>query len=154
MRVLLLLLGRIPNERHKTKRKRELLKVSRTEIKTEVTRKVVTEVVNTEVALDATNAGELIAELSALRDAIDANETKVEAIKAKLYELMDYQLVNKKWVGDTELGTIGGNVVLKIATINNTKFDKDALIADKPELDEVLKAYTKPAPYKALKIVK
>jgi len=61
-----------------TKRKRELLKVSRTEIKTEVTRKVVTEVVNTEVALDATNAGELIAELSALRDAIDANETKVE----------------------------------------------------------------------------
>jgi hypothetical protein len=121
-----------------TKRKRELLKVSRTEIKTEVTRKVVTEVVNTEVALDA----------------IDANETKVEAIKAKLYELMDYQLVNKKWVGDTELGTIGGNVVLKIATINNTKFDKDALIADKPELDEVLKAYTKPAPYKALKIVK
>lgn len=135
-------------------KKEGITQVSRTEIKTEVTRKVVAEVVSTEVALDATNASELIAELSALRDAIDANETKAEAIKASLYELMGYELVNKKWVGDTELGTIGGNVVVKVATINNTKFDKDALITDKPELEEVLKAYTKPAPYKALKIVK
>ena len=128
--------------------------MARTQIKTEVTRKVVTEVVNTEVALDATNASDLIADLSAVRDAIDTNTAKAEAIKAKLYELMGYKLVNKKWVGDAELGTIGGNVVVKVATINNTKFDKDALIADKPELEKVLEAYTKPAPYKALKIVK
>jgi len=126
----------------------------RTEIKTEVIRKVITEVVDTEVALDATNASELIAELSAVRDAIDANTDKAEAIKAKLYELMGYELVNKKWIGDAELGTIGGNVVVKVATINNTKFDKDALLTDKPELAPVLEAYTKPAPYKALKIVK
>jgi hypothetical protein len=128
--------------------------MGRTEIKTEVIKKVITEVVNTEVALDATNAGELIAELSAVRDTIDANTDKAEAIKAKLYELMGYELVNKKWEGEAELGTIGGNVVVKVATINNTKFDKDALLADKPELEKVLQAYTKPAPYKALKIVK
>lgn len=128
--------------------------MGRTEIKTEVIKKVITEVVNTEVALDATNAGELIAELSAVRDTIDANTDKAEAIKAKLYELMGYELVNKKWEGEAELGTIGGNVVVKVATINNTKFDKDALLAEKPELEKVLQAYTKPAPYKALKIVK
>ena len=154
MRVVLLLLGQIPNERQMTNDERNLPNMARTEIKTEVARKVVTEVVNTEVALDATNASELIADLSALRDAIDANEKKAEAIKAKLYELMGYELVNKKWVGDAELGTIGGNVVVKVATINNTKFDKDALLTDKPELAPVLEAYTKPAPYKALKIVK
>jgi hypothetical protein len=128
--------------------------MGRTEIKTEVIKKVITEVVNTEVALDATNAGELIAELSAVRDTIDANEKKADAIKAKLFELMGYELVNKKWEGEAELGTIGGNVVVKVATINNTKFDKDALLAEKPELEKVLQAYTKPAPYKALKIVK
>ena len=128
--------------------------MGRTEIKTEVVRKVITEVVNTEVALDATNAGELIAELSATRDTIDTNEKKADAIKAKLFELMGYELVNKKWEGEAELGTIGGNVVVKVATINNTKFDKDALLAEKPELEKVLQAYTKPAPYKALKIVK
>lgn len=128
--------------------------MARTEIKTEVIRKVITEVATDEVALDATNASELIAELSAVRDAIDANTDKAEAIKAKLYELMGYELVNKKWEGEAELGTIGGNVVVKVATINNTKFDKDALLADKPELEKVLQAYTKPAPYKALKIVK
>ncbi len=128
--------------------------MARTEIKTEVIRKVITEVATNEVALDATNAGELIAELSAVRDTIDANTDKAEAIKAKLYELMGYELVNKKWEGEAELGTIGGNVVVKVATINNTKFDKDALLAEKPELEKVLQAYTKPAPYKALKIVK
>ena len=128
--------------------------MGRTEIKTEVIKKVITEVVNTEVALDATNAGELIAELSAVRDTIDANEKKADAIKAKLFELMGYELVNKKWEGEAELGTIGGNVVVKVATINNTKFDKDALLKDQPELEKVLQAYTKPAPYKSLKIVK
>ena len=129
-------------------------KMSRTEIKTEVTRKVVAEVVSTEIALDATNASELIAELSAVRDAIDANKKKADKIKADLYALMGYTEVNEEWVGDAEFGTIGGNVVVKVATINNTTFDKKSLIADKPELEEVLKAYTKPAPYKALKIVK
>lgn len=128
--------------------------MGRTEIKTEVIKKVITEVVNTEVALDATNAGELIAELSAVRDTIDANKVKAEAIKAELYKLMGYELANEKWVGDAELGTIGGNVVVKVATINNTKFDKDALLKDQPELEKVLQAYTKPAPYKSLKIVK
>lgn len=137
-----------------TKRKRELLAMSRTEIKTEVIRKVITEVVNKEVALDATDASELIAELSAVRDALDANKKKADAIKAKLYELMGYELVNEEWVGDAELGTIGGNVVVKVATINNSTFDKKSLIADKPELEEVIKAYTKPAPYKSIKIVK
>lgn len=128
--------------------------MSRTEIKTEVTRKVVAEVVSTEIALDATNASELIAELSAVRDAMDANKKKADKIKADLYALMGYKEVNEEWVGDAEFGTIGGNVVVKVATINNTTFDKKSLIADKPELEEVLKAYTKPAPYKALKIVK
>ena len=128
--------------------------MARTEIKTEVVRKVITEVVNTEVALDATDASELISDLSATRDAIDTAEKKADAIKAKLYALMGYKLVNDEWVGDAELGTIGGNVVVKVATINNTKFDKKALIAENPEIEELIKAYTKPAPYKSLKIVK
>lgn len=128
--------------------------MARTEIKTEVIRKVITEVATHEVALDATNASELIAELSAVRDAIDANTKKADALKANLYELMGYELVNKVWVGTSEIGTISGNTVVKVATINNTKFDRDALLADKPELEKVLQAYTKPAPYKALKIVK
>lgn len=154
MRVMFILLGQIPNERQKTNDERNLPTMARTEIKTEVVRKVITEVVNTEVALDETNASELIAELSAVRDAIDTNKKKADKIKAELYALLGYELINEEWVGDAELGTIGGNVVVKVATINNSTFDKKALIADKPELEQVIKAYTKPAPYKSLKIVK
>lgn len=130
--------------------------MSRTEIKTEVTRKVVAEVVSTEIALDATNASELIAELSAVRDAIDAQNTKADKIKADLYTLLGYEfdLATEKWVGDAEIGTIAGNAVVKVATINATNFDKKALITDNPELAKVIQDYTKPAPYKALKIVK
>ena len=126
----------------------------RTEIKTEVIRKVITEVATNEVALDATNASDLIADLSAVRDAIDTNTKRADEIKAKLYELMGYKLVNKVWVGDAELGTIGGNAVVKVATINATKFDKDTLLAENPDLAPLFEAHTKPAPYKALKIVK
>jgi len=155
MRVVSLLLGQIPNERQMTNDERNYPLMGRTKVKTEVIRKVITEVVSNEVALDATNASELIAELVAVRDAIDANEKKADVVKAKLYELMGYNLVNKKWEGEIEtFGTIGGNVVVKVATINNTKFDKDALLKDRPELDKVLLAYTKSAPYKSIKLVK
>jgi hypothetical protein len=140
-----------------TQRKRELLKVSRTKVVVkEVVKEIATEVAQNVVVLDTTNAGELIAELSAVRDAIDAQNTKADEIKAELYKLLGYEfdLATEKWVGDAEVGTIAGNAVVKVATINATNFDKKALITDKPELAEVIKAYTKPAPYKALKIVK
>jgi hypothetical protein len=122
----------------------------------EVVKEVATEIAQKEVALDATNAGDLIAELSAVRDAIDAQNKKADELKAEIYKLMGYKLdvVNEEWVGTAEVGTIAGNAVVKVATINNTKFDKKALLTDKPELAEVIKAYTKPAPYKSLKIVK
>ena len=48
--------------------------MARTEIKTEVVRKVITEVATTEVSLDDTNANELIAELVLARDAVDRGE--------------------------------------------------------------------------------
>jgi hypothetical protein len=40
---------------------------------------------------------------------------------------------------------------VKVATINATKFEKDRLLNDKPELAPVFEAYTIPAPYKAMK---
>ena len=123
----------------------------RTSIETEVTRKVVATVSTTEVALDATNAGELVALLNATKDAIKASEAKADALKAELYTLLGYSLVNGEWVGTAEVGTVGGNVVVKVATINATKFEKDRLLSDKPELAPVFEAYTIPAPYKAMK---
>lgn len=122
----------------------------------EVVKEIATEIAQKEVVLDTTNAGELIAELSAVRDAIDAQNKKADELKAELYKLMGYKLdvATDKWVGDAEVGTIAGNAVVKVATINATNFDKKALITDNPELADVIQAYTKPAPYKALKIVK
>ena len=123
----------------------------RTSIETEVTRKVVATVSTTEVALDATNAGELVALLNATKDAIKASEAKADALKAELYTLLGYSLVNGEWVGTAEVGTVGGNVVVKVATINSTKFDKKGLIKSHPEVEALIDAFTTPAPYKALK---
>jgi hypothetical protein len=128
--------------------------MARTEMKTEVVRKVITKVITTEVALDDTEASELIAELALAREAEDTAKKKADEAKAKLYKLMGYELVGKEWVGNAEIGTIAGNAVVKVATINATKFDKESLIKDKPELAVVFEAYTKPAPYKSIKIVK
>jgi len=123
----------------------------RTKVETEVTRKVVTSVSTTEVALDATNAGELLALLSTTKDTIKANQDKEKALKAELYALLGYELVNDEWVGTAEAGTIGGNVVVRVATINATNFDKKGLIEKHPEMEALIKAFTLPAPYKALK---
>jgi len=123
----------------------------RTNVETEITRKVITSVSTTEVALDATNASTLLVELSTVKDAIKANQDKEKALKAELYALLGYTLVNDEWVGTAEAGTIGGNVVVRVATVNATKLDKDNLFKTHPTVEQLLKDFTIPAPYKALK---
>lgn len=123
----------------------------RTEIAQEVVVKTTIAVATKEVALDATNAGELIAQLNATKDAIKTAQDKAKALQAEIYPLLGYTLVNGEWIGEAEAGTIAGNVVVKVATINATKFEKDRLLSDKPELAPVFEAYTIPAPYKAMK---
>jgi hypothetical protein len=123
----------------------------RTKVETEVTRKVITSVSTTEVALDATNASALLVELSLAKDTIKANQDKEKALKAELYALLGYTLVNDEWVGTAEAGTLGGNVVVRVATVNATKLDKDNLFKAHPTVEALLKDFTIPAPYKALK---
>ena len=99
----------------------------RTKVETEVTTKVVTSISTTQVALDATNASTLLVELSNTKDAIKANQDKEKALKAELYALLGYTLVADEWVGTAEAGTLGGNVVVRVATVNATKLDKENL---------------------------
>ena len=88
----------------------------RTEIAQEVVVKTTIAVATKEVALDATNAGELIAQLNATKDAIKTAQDKAKALQADIYPLLGYTLVNGEWVGEAEVGTIAGNVVVKVAT--------------------------------------
>jgi len=134
-----------------TKRKRELGKMPRTEIAQEVVVKTTIAVATKSVALDATNAGDLIAKFNAVKDTIKTAQEEAKALQAEIYPLLGYELVNGEWVGEAEVGTIAGNVVVKVATINATKFEKEKLLNDKPELAPVFEAYTIPAPYKAMK---
>ena len=86
----------------------------RTEIAQEVVVKTTIAVATKEVALDATNAGELIAELNATKDAIKTAQDKAKALQAEIYPLLGYTLVNNEWIGEAEVGTIAGNVVVKV----------------------------------------
>ena len=52
------------------------------------------------------------------------------------------------------VGTIAGITVAKVATVNATKLNKEKLFLENPNAEALLKAYTEPAPYKALKIGK
>jgi hypothetical protein len=126
----------------------------RTNIEQEVVVKTTIAVATNTVALDATNASELIAKLNSMRDAIKAQQDAEKAIKAELYGLMGYTLVNDEWVGTAEVGTIAGMTVAKVATVNATKLNKEKLFAENPNAEALLQAYTEPAPYKALKIGK
>jgi hypothetical protein len=128
--------------------------MSRTEISQEVTVNTVIAVTTTTVALDATNASELIAKLNATRDAIKAQQDHEKMLKAEIYKLMGYTLVNDEWVGTAEVGTIAGITVAKVATVNATKLNKEKMFDENPSAEALLKAYTEPAPYKALKIGK
>ena len=60
----------------------------RTNIEQEVVVKTTIAVSTTTVALDATNASELIAKLNSTRDAIKAQQDAEKALKAELYALM------------------------------------------------------------------
>lgn len=123
----------------------------RTEIAQEVVVKTTIAVATKEVALDATNAGALVAELNATKDAIKTAQDKAKALQAEIYPLLGYKLVNNEWIGEAEVGTIAGSIVVRVATVNATKFERDRLLNDKPELAPVFDAYTIPAPYKAMK---
>ena len=123
----------------------------RTKVETEVTTKVITSVTTTQVALDATNASALLVKLSNAKDAIKANQDEEKALKAELYALLGYTLVNDEWVGTAEAGTLGGNVVVRVATVNATKLDKENLFKAHPTVEALIKDFTIPAPYKALK---
>jgi hypothetical protein len=130
----------------------------RTKVETEVTTKVVTSVTTTQVALDATNASELLVKLDSVKDTIKTNQDQEKALKAELYALLGYELVKAttkddkdEWVGTAEAGTIGGNVVVRVATINATKLDKENLFKTHPQVKGFLETFTIPAPYKALK---
>lgn len=126
----------------------------RTNIEQEVVVTTTIAVSTTTVALDATNASELIAKLNATRDAIKVQQDAEKNLKAEIYALMGYTLVNDEWVGTAEVGTIAGITVAKVATVNATKLDKKSLFSENPTIEALLEAYTQPAPYKALKIGK
>ena len=153
MRVKYALSSQILDERQKDIVK-GIGQMPRTNIEQEVVVKTTTTIATTTIALDATNASELIAKLNSTRDTIKANQDKEKALKAELYALMGYTLVNDEWVGTAEVGTVAGNTVVRVATVNATQLNKKKLFSENPNAEALLEAYTEPAPYKALKIVK
>ena len=108
----------------------------------------------TTVALDGTGAEALVAKLQANKDATKALEAEYAELQASIYNLMGYKKVGSTWVGEAEVGTIAGNEVVKVNTIDRANFEKERLLAEKPEMLPIIEAYTVNKPYKVLKTVR
>ena len=108
----------------------------------------------TVVALDGTGADALIAKLQANKDATKALEAEYAELQSSIYSLLGYKKVGNTWVGEAEVGTIAGNEVVKVNTIDRANFDKERLLAEKPEMLPIIEAYTTNKPYKVLKTVR
>ena len=137
---------------YKTKDERKRLMT-----KTVIVEKVVETTISSStaiVALDTTNAKDLLAKLDANKSARKALEANYDSLQSEIYALLGYIKVSNKWVGSAEQGTIGGIPVVTVSTVNAEKFNKNALLADKPELLPIIEAYTEPNPYKVLKTVR
>ena len=108
----------------------------------------------TSVSLDGTGAEALLAKLQANKDATKALEAEYAELQGNIYSLLGYKKVGNSWVGEAEVGTIAGTEVVKVVTRNRDSFDKERMLAEKPEMLPIIEAYTTNNPYKVLNTVR
>ena len=124
-------------------------------VKVEV--RAVETVVNAEtkiVALDATNAGELITMFEANKASKALLEKEYESLQEQIYTLLGYKKLGKKWIGSAEEGTLGGVAVVKVGTQTRNTFDREAFVQANPAMLDEVEKFTTPSTNTVLKTVR
>jgi hypothetical protein len=94
------------------------------------------------IALDQTNAKELLEKFEANKADKATLEAQYKSLQAEIYALLGYKKVGDKWIGVADEGTIDGVSVVKVGTQTRTNFDKEKFLQENPELLPLVEAFT------------
>lgn len=103
------------------------------------------------IALDKTNAKELLTKFEANKADKATLEAQYKSLQAEIYSLLGYTKVGDKWIGVAEEGTIDGVSVVKVASQKRTNFNKDEFLQENPALLPLVEAFTSESIYTILK---
>lgn len=103
------------------------------------------------IALDETNAKELLAKFEANKADKATLEAQYKSLQAEIYSLLGYTKVGDKWIGVAEEGTIDGVSVVKVASQKRTNFNRDEFLQENPALLPLVEAFTSESIYTILK---
>jgi len=106
------------------------------------------------VALDDTNARELIAKFEKNKNDKAVIEAEYKALQAEIYGLLGYKKVGDKWIGIAEQGTIEGVAVVKVSSQSRENFKKDKFLQANPELLELVLSFTEETSFTRLDTIK
>ena len=94
------------------------------------------------IALDQTNAKELLEKFEANKADKATLEAQYKSLQSEIYALLGYKKVGDKWIGVANEGTIDGVSVVKVGTQTRTNFDKEKFLQENPELLPLVEALT------------
>ena len=94
------------------------------------------------IALDETNAKELLEKFEANKADKATLEAQYKSLQAEIYALLGYKKVGDKWIGVAGEGTIDGVSVVKVGIQTRTNFDKEKFLQENPELLPLVEAFT------------
>lgn len=94
------------------------------------------------IALDQTNAKELLEKFEANKADKATLEAQYKSLQSEIYALLGYKKVGDKWIGVANEGTIDGVSVVKVGTQTRTNFDKEKFLQENPELLPLVEAFT------------
>lgn len=106
------------------------------------------------VALDDTNARELISKFEKNKNDKSALEAEYKALQTEIYALLGYKKVGDKWIGVAEQGTIEGVAVVKVSSQSRENFKKDKFLQANPELLELVMSFTEENSFTRLDTIK
>ena len=94
------------------------------------------------IALDQTNAKELLEKFEANKADKATLEAQYKSLQSEIYALLGYKKVGDKWIGVADEGTIDGVSVVKVGTQTRTNFDKEKFLQENPELLPLVEVFT------------
>ena len=94
------------------------------------------------IALDQTNAKELLEKFEANKADKATLEAQYKSLQSEIYALLGYKKVGDKWIGVANEGTIDGVSVVKVGTQTRTNFDEEKFLQENPELLPLVEAFT------------
>ena len=94
------------------------------------------------IALDQTNAKELLEKFEANKADKATLEAQYKSLQSEIYALLGYKKVGDKWIGVANEGTIDGVSVVKVGTQTRTNFDKEKFLQENPALLPLVEAFT------------